>query len=438
MKLLFSPVGLTDPISNFRDGAMLHICRNYDIDKVYIYLSKEVYEYHLHDNRYLYCLNKLSEIKGKKIEYELIIRKDLVNVHKFDYFVDEFDDLIKEIHSKNPDSELYLNVSSGTPAMKSSLRDLAALSNIKMIPIQVRTPENQSYSHLEEKKNYQPEQMWECNEDNENNINRCSLSKDFNLFLKIKKRMLSELIEKYDYVGAKTPTDSMGENLDKRFVELMDAACMRSRLEYEKAEEIFRKYGFKLLEHESSNIASLSEYFLLLDLKVKKGELADFIRAITPLLADLFELILKECYNFDINDFVSYNKKKVRKWDNNKLAKYAPEIKKKLDACYNGKFIGTNIYSDHLLKIIEIKSQGSSVYKNCNELRNIESNLRNVAAPEIVSVNSDWIKKHTDITPEKIIKKIETILNYTSVKTKEDYFSSYDRMNAVLARCMFD
>ena len=28
-KILFSPIGGTDPISNFRDGAMLHICRIY-------------------------------------------------------------------------------------------------------------------------------------------------------------------------------------------------------------------------------------------------------------------------------------------------------------------------------------------------------------------------------------------------------------------------
>lgn len=30
-KILFSPIGGTDPISNFRDGAMLHICRIFNI-----------------------------------------------------------------------------------------------------------------------------------------------------------------------------------------------------------------------------------------------------------------------------------------------------------------------------------------------------------------------------------------------------------------------
>ena len=41
-KILFSPVGGTDPISenNYRDGSMLHICRHYNQIKLfYIYLS---------------------------------------------------------------------------------------------------------------------------------------------------------------------------------------------------------------------------------------------------------------------------------------------------------------------------------------------------------------------------------------------------------------
>ena len=43
-KILFSPVGGTDPVSenNYRDGSMLHICRHYKPDKVILYLSNIV------------------------------------------------------------------------------------------------------------------------------------------------------------------------------------------------------------------------------------------------------------------------------------------------------------------------------------------------------------------------------------------------------------
>ena len=62
-KILFSPIGGTDPISNFRDGAMLHICRIYKPDIVYLYLSKEMCEFQEKDDRYRYCLEQL----GKKL-----------------------------------------------------------------------------------------------------------------------------------------------------------------------------------------------------------------------------------------------------------------------------------------------------------------------------------------------------------------------------------
>ncbi len=85
--VLFSPVGGTDPISlgNMRDGSMLHICRMYKPDIVYLYMSKEILDYHSEDNRYVYCIDRLSELQNHKIEYEIIERPELVDVHEFDY-----------------------------------------------------------------------------------------------------------------------------------------------------------------------------------------------------------------------------------------------------------------------------------------------------------------------------------------------------------------
>ena len=51
--ILFSPVGGTDPISwnNGYDGAMLHIARVYRPDKIILYLSAEMVEFHEKDHR---------------------------------------------------------------------------------------------------------------------------------------------------------------------------------------------------------------------------------------------------------------------------------------------------------------------------------------------------------------------------------------------------
>ena len=54
-KILFSAVGSTDPIAGQHDGAILHIARTYDLDDIYLYYSKEMYELEQKDNRYVYC-----------------------------------------------------------------------------------------------------------------------------------------------------------------------------------------------------------------------------------------------------------------------------------------------------------------------------------------------------------------------------------------------
>ena len=59
MKVLFTPIGKTDPMSiserdthlNIYDASMMHICRFYDFDKVVMYMSKEICEFDEKDNR---------------------------------------------------------------------------------------------------------------------------------------------------------------------------------------------------------------------------------------------------------------------------------------------------------------------------------------------------------------------------------------------------
>ena len=46
----------------------------------------------------------------------------------------------------------------------------------------------------------------------------------------------------------------------------------------------------------------LFEYTLILGLKVKRGEYADFIRAITPLGVDLLELVIEQYCDINITE----------------------------------------------------------------------------------------------------------------------------------------
>ena len=437
MNILFSPIGMTDPIGNLHDGAMLHICRYYDIDKVYMYMSKEISVFQKKDGRYTYCLDMLSKLKGKKIEYELIFREDLEDVHIFDIFIDEFRKIMQELHLQNPDASIYLNVSSGTTAMKSALQALAAFRDFDYIPIQVATPEKKSNPHVEEKVNYNAQEQWECNDDNSSHVNRCAQSGNINFLNEIKKQMLSELISKYDYVGAKALVGTMEEAIDDKFKELLDGAVYRCKLFYNKTDNVFKKYGYNVLPFVQSDIASMTEYFLQVDLRVRKGEYADFLRSLTPLFVKLFEKLLKDRYKFDLNEYVDTDKKEVRRFIRSKFDKH-PELLEYLDNEYkNGFRGGSAISSDVLLSIICFFEQNGEQLKNiCTDLRSVEKKARNYAAHEIVAVDNDSIKKDTGFTAKDIVSKIAFVFNRTNISLPKSFLDSYDDMNKILINAL--
>lgn len=138
--VLFTPVGGHDPIASFHDGAVLHICRVYRPEKVYLYLSHEMLERSRQDDRYRLSLEKLQQQLGCKMEIRQIERDELTQVQLFDTFYTDFDQLLREIHNENPGSTLLVNLSSGTPAMKSALNVISVLAQYPMQAVQVSTP----------------------------------------------------------------------------------------------------------------------------------------------------------------------------------------------------------------------------------------------------------------------------------------------------------
>ena len=88
-KILFSPIGGTDPIKYERDGSMLHICRHYLPDVVYLYMSSEMLYYHEKDNRYVNSIEWLGNFLGHKFEVHLIERPELRNAHEYDVFYED-------------------------------------------------------------------------------------------------------------------------------------------------------------------------------------------------------------------------------------------------------------------------------------------------------------------------------------------------------------
>ncbi len=430
--ILFTPVGGTDPISasNCYEGAVLHICRYYKPDKVILYMSREMLENQEKDNRYLYCLERLEKLQNRTIEYEIVERRELSNVHEFDYFYEDFRAIIQNIYASMEEGDsLLLNISSGTPAMKSGLLVLQTIGEFPATLIQVATPEKGMNEHIH--KGYDVETLWDLNQDNLPDAkNRCKEITCPSLKKIKQEEIIKKHIEAYDYNAALSVTETMKQEDVRKYRSIIELASRRVLLDFAGVDKIARQTGFDCIPVKASSDRKLFEYALNMDVRLKRGEYVDFIRAITPLLVDLFELVLKKQCGVDINDYCEVKKyKKVsrRQWSESKLQK--TEVKQVLDKAFQGKFNGTDIYAVHLKYLIDHFSDNSTLKELVEKLRSVEEQIRNDAAHDVISVTEETIIQKTGFTSTKIMQMIQNLFYYTGISVKKEYWKSYDEMN---------
>lgn len=446
MKILFTAVGNTDPISmsNEEEGSILHICRKYKPDKIYLYMSKEILEHHKKDNRYILSLEELYKWINKEVEYEIIKREELSDVHIYDYFYKDFREILNDIHEKHPDAKLYLNISSGTPGMKNALFILSNFLNFKTYPIQVGTPIRRANINVDD---YDPEAynlvIQELNNNSDKFVDRTIVPEIKNLNYELKKDIIINHINKYNYSAALTTADSIKDLLPEKSYYLIKAADERIQLKRQtminyltKAEEKFELYhDVKRRENEV-----LIEYILYLDITIKRGLLLEFIRGISPAIFELFVLLFENVYNSDLKNYTKM-KNKVRVWDEGKIKK-DKLLDSVLSKLYNNRFdFKSYVQTDHLLQLIKnekiIKETNKSIHSNelyniIDRLRDVEREARNVAAHEIVSISDDTLKRMTGYNSREVFNDIKQLTNGVGLIIPRNVWRSYDLMNKTI------
>lgn len=426
-KYLFSPIGNTDPIKYLRDGSMLHIARVYKPDVVYLYLSKEMVYNQREDERYTKALELLGKKLGHTFEIHLIERESLVNVQDYDTFYSEFKEIISEIeeHTEQGD-QLFLNMASGTPAMKSALVVLATLAEYRFHAIQVSTPMKKSNQEYEEREDYDVELNWECNEDNEENFeNRCKEVECLNLVWMLKVNMIKKHLLAYDYHAAFEVGKELHKDISEEAMLLLEIAAERVKLNRSRMNQLLSKCKYDLIPVKESGKQKLFEYALGLNLKIKKEEYADFIRGITPISIDLFEMIIKNQCKIVLDNYC-FSRNGVLNWDKNKLKD--TEILSVLLEKYPDFRYGI-VYSAHLNELVQGMCNDLILKEKANILIEVEHKVRNVAAHEIVSVTAEWIQKRIGKKPEDIMAVIQFLCVKAGIAPMKEDWNSYDEMN---------
>lgn len=438
-RILFSPIGGTDPIKYQHDGSLLHICRVYRPDVVYMYLSHEMLELSRKDDRYRYTLERLGEKLGHTFEINLIERENLVNVQEYDIFYCDFRDEIMKIEKEmSSDDELILNMASGTPAMKSALMVMATLAEYRFRVIQVATPQKMQNIEYENRDEYDPELNWEYDLDNEENFdNRCKEVHCFNLMRLLKMETIKKHLLAYDYPAALSIAKEIREDLNEDILVLLNVVAERVKLNRKKISKLMPAGKYDIFPIKEGNKQKIFEYALVLQLKLYREEYADFIRAVTPIVVDLLENILKICCNIMLDDFCFIDKKTgCRKWDNKKLA--GTEILKILDEKFksNGGFKCGPVYSVQLAELIVCKCDNPQIKQSVQDIIAIESKVRNLAAHEIVSVTDEWFQSNTGKTVKEIMKIIKDLVRMSGINATEKDWASYDTMNEMIIKLL--
>ena len=432
--ILFSPIGGTDPIavSNLRDGSMLHICRCYQPDKVYMYMSNEILKLQELDERYTYCLDKLGEKLGRRFECEIIERPDMKDVQEFDVFYQEFREIISDIcKGMGVDDKLILNISSGTPAMKSALLVLKTLGEFSCEAIQVITPDKSMNSHegYKEHEKHDIETLWELDEDNEEDFkNRCVEVKCPTLMQIQQENYVRKLVDEYDYAAAYEIAKMLPPEMTKSYINLLQMASRRILLDFSGVDKVLLNDKRYVLPITDSSVRKYFEYALCLQIKLARREYADYIRAITPLLWDLYERILSRHANVELKNFCNQLANKSWVWSEEKL-KGTNELKI-LDS--KRRFHYGDVNSFHMNELIQASSASAQVKGLVDDLRTVEKNLRNIAAHQIVSITEDVIKRQTGFTGKQIMDKIKTAFSYAGINVKTELWNSYDDMNKAI------
>lgn len=434
--VLFSPLGMTDPTRGFRDGAFIHICRFYRPKKVYLYMSAEICGYDRLDNRYVKYLARLSEKFGFACEAVKIERPDLVNVSDFDAFYGDFTELIGRISAENPDCGILLNLSSGTPQMKSALQVVSSLSPLRLTLIQVLTPESRSNVEKPAGRDYEFELEWELNEDNraDSPPNRCREVKCRNLNAVIKWEIITKHIAAYDYKAALAVAETIPAHIEPRALALIRAGERRLGLDLGAAAAYARSAGYELLpvkdKDGSGTISTVFEYLLSLKIKLAKGELGGFIRALSPALTDLLEICLREKCGVDIAGFCVLSGEPGRQIPILVRDRLPPDLRAALDERYRRGYKDGPLSAASLTPLVACRAAPAAAAL-VGDLRTVEERARNLAAHEIVAVTDSWLKQNTGFTSEAIFKMLRKFLGLC-VPIPRKAWHSYEDLNAAI------
>ena len=297
MKVLISAVGNTDPIRNFHDGALVHIARKYRPDKIIIVFSEELIRKKDDIEKVIRSID--SEYLPEIVYHEPIILNE--DVFVFDTMFDQFDVIIQEYYTKY--DEFILNLSSGTPQIKSALFVLNRLSEINVKAVQVPSPEKKSNAGVRHDDSEDIDVLIDTNMDNKQDYVDRTIEDTSDKFKQgLMKKTLRDFIKKYDYKASLELANQLPDfpglkDCRKKLQDIVDS------LDRQDIPQLLQK---KKWSEEQKKVLNA---YLTIDLQKERGNFSEGLIRIKNLTEFILEDYIENRYPGFLDNYVNESEK---------------------------------------------------------------------------------------------------------------------------------
>jgi CRISPR type III-A/MTUBE-associated protein Csm6 len=375
---------------------MLHIVRHLRPEAVWLFLTKEMVEHHDKDDRYRKSILRVMP----ECEIE-IIKTEIDNPQDFDACYLKFREAIKAMREKYKDYELLVNISSGTPQMKNLLSYEAVGGIFGVVAIQVNSPNkgaNDNEEHLTS--DFDIDLAFETNQDHINPTSESRLVRPdfkaitaYNIAFKIE-----SMINSYNYSGALNLLKGNTDLFDEKLEIILKHGDLRTKLQYDESltiinNELMKNYKDRIWFIHDRNAIKFYEFFMTMKLRQRRGELSEMILKLTPFSFELAMYYLRDVQKFDLKKVAREYKVNQFRLQRDLISKYDSKLLDFLDGKYNNGFRDGDVSLDNIVYMLIYLKSDSDIYKKFGVLREVESEVRNKVAHQMISVSEESIMR---------------------------------------------
>jgi len=422
-RVLFSVVGKSDPISFYRDSAILHFVRIKKPRYVYLFMTNEM----LKRNKN-HCLENVLRALDEKVEVVLFQHPEITNPQEFGKCDPLFyAHLTKEIKLRHPNAEIWINLTSGTQQMTASLSLVSAQLDFPVRLFQVTLHPDQ---HL---KNHDNEDLFEktdghsilsesLDNDEKSFENRMNEVENKNIVEAQVTKYIHSLTDAYNYKLAYEYAKKHSAFFTEDSIEMLRIAWLKYSLNQKEARKAQSTFDF----YPVAGKPILFDYLLYIQTKLEQGDLGDFARAVSPALKYLYNETIQKLSGINVLKEIVVDNKVILGNLYNQFPAIS-EMKESRDGIEN------NLFE----RILDSLNSTEPVVEKLKSLRDFEKRIRNQYAHDIVCITEDEVRKKIGESPKTIMKHMKAIYqwNHPDLKGQLDW-DFYKTLNQVIKKTM--